>query len=72
MINYSNSSFTILGAGRSGIAVARLLKKRGAKVFLSDGSAKDSLKFFDEELMKELGLSPEDLGVHKKAAVKKK
>ena len=33
-----NSSFTILGAGRSGIAVAKLLKRYGAKVFLSDGS----------------------------------
>ncbi|HMQ68003.1 MAG TPA: UDP-N-acetylmuramoyl-L-alanine--D-glutamate ligase [Ignavibacteria bacterium] len=63
MINYSNSSFTILGAGRSGIAVARLLKKRGSEVFLSDGSAKDSLKYFDEELMKKEGIGFE-LGGH--------
>ncbi|MCY7362467.1 MAG: UDP-N-acetylmuramoyl-L-alanine--D-glutamate ligase [Ignavibacteria bacterium] len=51
-IEIENSSFTILGAGRSGIGVARLLKKSGAKVFLSDGSSKDNLKYIDEELLK--------------------
>ena len=63
MINFSNSSFTILGAGRSGTAVAKLLKKRGAKVFLSDGSSKDSLKYLDEEVLKKADIEYE-LGGH--------
>ncbi|MBL8008309.1 MAG: UDP-N-acetylmuramoyl-L-alanine--D-glutamate ligase [Ignavibacteria bacterium] len=56
MININNSSFTILGAGRSGIAVARLLKKNGGKVFLSDGSKRESLKYLDEEVLKNEGI----------------
>jgi len=63
MINFTNSSFTILGAGRSGIAVAKLLKKKGAKVFLSDGGSKDTLKFLDEEVLKKEGIEYE-LGGH--------
>jgi UDP-N-acetylmuramoylalanine--D-glutamate ligase len=45
--------FSILGAGRSGLAVARLLRKRRAKVFLSDSGP------VNPELQKEL----EDIGV---------
>jgi UDP-N-acetylmuramoylalanine-D-glutamate ligase len=30
--------FSVLGAGRSGLAVAKLLKKNGASVFLSEGN----------------------------------
>lgn len=53
-MNYSSRSFTILGAGRSGIAAARLLKKHGAKVFLSDGGKKENLIYLDEsKLIKE-------------------
>lgn len=63
MINFSNISFTILGAGRSGIAVAKLLKKRGAKVFLSDGSTKDSLIYMNEEVLNMAGIEYE-LGGH--------
>lgn len=63
MINFNNSSFTILGAGRSGIAAAKLLKKKGAKVFLSDGGSKDSLKYFNEEILNKEGIEFE-LGGH--------
>lgn len=63
MINIKNSSFTILGAGRSGIAVARLLKKNGGKVFLSDGSKRESLKYLDEEVLRQEGIEYET-GIH--------
>lgn len=42
--------FSILGAGRSGLAVARLLKTRRAKVFLSESAKKSQ----DEEAAKHL------------------
>jgi UDP-N-acetylmuramoylalanine--D-glutamate ligase len=63
MRDFKNSSFTILGAGRSGIAAAKLLKRNGAKVFLSDDIKKDELKFFDEEVLKKAGIEFE-LGGH--------
>ena len=44
--------FSILGAGRSGLAVARLLKTRRAKVFLSEAAKKskyeDAVREMDE------------------------
>jgi len=63
MVDIKNSSFTILGAGRSGIAIAKLLKRNGAKVFLSDGSDRPMLKYLDEELLKKEGIDYE-LGKH--------
>lgn len=63
MIDIKNSSFTILGAGRSGIAIAKLLKKNGAKTFLSDGGDKSKLKYLDEEFLKKEGVDYE-LGEH--------
>lgn len=63
MKDIKGSSFTILGAGRSGIAAARLLKKNGAKVFLSDGSEKGKLKFLDESELINEGIEYE-LGGH--------
>lgn len=63
MTDFINSSFTILGAGRSGTAVAKLLKRNGAKVFLSDDSALDSLKFIDEDDLKKENIEYE-LGGH--------
>lgn len=63
MSGFKNSSFTILGAGRSGIAAAKLLKSNGAKVFLSDGSDLNSLKYFDEELLRKEGIEFE-IGAH--------
>lgn len=63
MTDISKRSFTILGAGRSGIAVAKLLKRKGAKVFLSDETEKSKLKFFDEGLLLKEGIEFE-LGSH--------
>jgi len=63
MTDNKKSSFTILGAGRSGIAAAKLLKSNGAKVFLSDGMDKSNLKFFDEDVLKKNGIEFE-LGGH--------
>ncbi len=63
MVDIKNSSFTILGAGRSGIAIVKLLKKNGAKTFLSEGGDKSKLKYLDEELLKKEGIEYE-LGVH--------
>ena len=44
------NSYTVIGAARSGVAAARLLKSKGYKVFLSDSSAEDKIKkeFIDE------------------------
>lgn len=58
-MNFSNSSFTILGAGKSGIAVAALLRKKGAKVFLSDENEKSKLKFINEDILKKEGIEYE-------------
>lgn len=59
----NNYSYVILGAGRSGIGAAKLLKKNGAKVFLSDSSSPDKLMYFDEKSMSELNI-PFELGMH--------
>lgn len=63
MTNIKNSTFTVLGAGRSGIAAAKLLKRNGASVFLSDESNGKRLKYFDENIFKETGIEFE-LGRH--------
>lgn len=46
-----NSSFTILGAGRSGIGIAKLLKKAGAKVLLSDANPIEKLTYLDTKVL---------------------
>jgi len=46
-----NSSYTILGAGRSGIAAAALLKKNGFKVFLSEENPEENLKYFRKDIL---------------------
>ena len=47
-----NRSYTILGAGRSGVGIARLLKRKGAKVFLSENSPLDKLKYIDADALR--------------------
>lgn len=61
-MKFQNRSFTILGAGRSGIAIARLLHESSAKVFLSDENEKENLKYLDEELLKAEGIDYEISG----------
>ena len=56
-------SFVILGAGRSGIGVAKLLMKNGAEVFLSDSSPLDKLMYFDDKTLKEYNI-PFEIGGH--------
>ncbi|MCB0722919.1 MAG: UDP-N-acetylmuramoyl-L-alanine--D-glutamate ligase [Ignavibacteriae bacterium] len=58
-----NSSFTILGAGRSGIGIAKLLKKAGAKVFLSDSNPPEKLAYLDAGLPEKEGIEYE-IGGH--------
>ncbi|HLT24759.1 MAG TPA: UDP-N-acetylmuramoyl-L-alanine--D-glutamate ligase [Ignavibacteria bacterium] len=58
-----NSSFTILGAGRSGIGIAKLLKKSGARVFLSDANPEDKLSYLDTRILDKDGIEFE-LGGH--------
>jgi UDP-N-acetylmuramoylalanine--D-glutamate ligase len=50
--------FSILGAGRSGLAVARLLKTRRAKVFLSEAAKKNKYEDAAKE-MDEIGVEYE-------------
>lgn len=59
---FKNETFTILGAGRSGIAAAKLLKRNGAKVFLSDGGNSDGLKYLNEEELRKEGIDFETGG----------
>ncbi|MEO6695576.1 MAG: UDP-N-acetylmuramoyl-L-alanine--D-glutamate ligase [Ignavibacteria bacterium] len=63
MADIKNSSFTVLGAGRSGIAIAKLLKYNGAEVFLSDEHEREELKYFDEQIFIDGGIKYE-LGKH--------
>jgi UDP-N-acetylmuramoylalanine--D-glutamate ligase len=51
-----NIKFTVLGAGRSGIGISKLLKNAGAKVFLSDSSKKEDLLYLNEKVLKEYSI----------------
>lgn len=51
--------FTVLGAGRSGIGISKLLKKSGAKVFLSDSSKKEDLLYLNEQVLKDFKIDYE-------------
>lgn len=44
MHDVAKQKISVIGAARSGVAVAQLLKARGAKVFVSDNAAAESLK----------------------------
>ncbi len=60
--NIKNYRFVILGAGRSGIAAAKLLSKYGGYVFVSE-SEKISDKEREAELLERLGI-PSEFGGH--------
>lgn len=63
MTEILNKSYTILGSGRSGIGIAKLLKKKGAKVFLSENAAIKKLKYFDKDSLNKEGIEFE-IGGH--------
>jgi UDP-N-acetylmuramoylalanine--D-glutamate ligase len=53
------NSFTILGAARSGIAAAKLLKDKGYRVFLSESKNIRELKSEDIQTIRDLGIESE-------------
>ena len=57
-MQYRGKRFSVLGAGRSGLACVRLLLKRRAKVFLSDSAPKEKYLTAQKEL-EELGVEYE-------------
>ncbi|MCX7833227.1 MAG: UDP-N-acetylmuramoyl-L-alanine--D-glutamate ligase [Ignavibacteria bacterium] len=57
--------YSIIGAGRSGIAIAKFLKSIGASVFLSESSKEKDLLYFSPEEFKKLQIDFE-VGEHTK------
>ena len=55
-------NYVVAGAGRSGIGIAKLLKNRGAQVFLSESSPQDKLMYFDSKLLSDLNINFETGG----------
>lgn len=62
MINVKNKQVTIVGMGKTAVALARLLLREGAMPFVSDSENRASLQPFKEEL-EELGV-PYECGNH--------
>ncbi len=52
-----------MGAGRSGIAIAKLLKRTGAKVLLSDSNPAEKLSYLDTDVLSKEGIEFE-IGGH--------
>lgn len=46
-----NNTYAILGAARSGIGIARFLKRKGADVFISDSSPEDALLYLNKDIL---------------------
>lgn len=57
--DFTNIKITVLGAGRSGIGIAKLLKENNAKVFVSDSSPKEKLMYFDEKIFNDYSIDYE-------------
>ena len=57
-MNIKNKSITVLGLGKSGFAAAKLAKKMGADVFVSDNSASDDIKKA-KDILTGIGISVE-------------
>jgi UDP-N-acetylmuramoylalanine--D-glutamate ligase len=57
-----NKSISVIGAARSGVAVAKLLQSQGSLVFVSDKTGHEKLKA-EAEMLRELGIGYE-LGGH--------
>jgi len=62
-MNISHKNILIVGLGRSGAAVARFLKNRGAAVTVTDIAGEEKLKSYTP-LLREMGISME-LGRHR-------
>jgi UDP-N-acetylmuramoylalanine--D-glutamate ligase len=56
MTNNIKHSFTVIGAGRSGVGISKLLASRGNKVVLYDENPEEKLKYFDRNELKALGV----------------
>ncbi|MFA5011981.1 MAG: UDP-N-acetylmuramoyl-L-alanine--D-glutamate ligase [Ignavibacteria bacterium] len=54
-----NKKITVLGAGRSGIGIAKLLTRNKAAVFVSDSSPKEKLMYFDEKVFQNYSIDYE-------------
>ncbi|MCD4692853.1 MAG: UDP-N-acetylmuramoyl-L-alanine--D-glutamate ligase [Calditrichales bacterium] len=65
-IDIKNKKITVLGAARSGLAAAKLVKNFGAQVFVSDISKKDEKKK-QIEILEQAGIEYE-FGAHSKRA----
>jgi UDP-N-acetylmuramoylalanine--D-glutamate ligase len=65
-IDIKNKKITVLGAARSGLAAAKLVKNFGAQVFVSDISKKDDKKR-QIEILEQAGIEYE-FGAHSKRA----
>lgn len=63
MNNTFYKKYTILGAGRSGIGIAKLLRSKGLQVFLSDSSSREKLVYLDENVLKDFSIDYE-LGIN--------
>lgn len=68
MSDWKDKKVTILGLGRSGVAAARYLADRGAKVFVSESSAANSEREAQASEIESLGCKVE-LGGHSDAAL---
>ena len=65
--DWNNRKVTVLGLGRSGIATANYLAKRGAQIFLSDSSESDAEKSAQAAELEARGIKVE-LGKHSEEA----
>lgn len=61
--NVNKYRYVILGAGRSGMGIAKLLTKKGAKVFLSDSSTDEKLLYLSKKDLLSSGVEFET-GLH--------
>ena len=57
MIPEAGSSFTVLGAGRSGCGISKLLASRGMKVSLYDEKTEEGLKYLPKDELTQKGVS---------------
>ena len=69
-MNIRNNSITVLGLGKSGLAAAKLAKKMGADVFVSDSSTSDDIKK-SKDILTSIGIEVE-IGRHSDNVYKNK